>query len=76
MTYTQHEIDRAVTDAHTKFSGREAYFKWVSEWKANYKELSINIKVQKKLVRSHGDIFDWKESQKLSDLKSNARTAL
>lgn len=60
----------------TKFTNKEEYLAYRSNWKAEYKQLSKDIRTLKAEMRESGHQITWSEFSQLKKLKINATEML
>jgi len=60
----------------TKFTNKEEYLAYRSNWKAEYKQLSKDIRTLKAEMRESGHQITWSEFSQLKKLKTNATEML
>lgn len=60
----------------TKFTNKKEYLAYRSNWKAEYKQLSKNIRMIKAEMRESGHQITWSEFSQLKKLKTNATEML
>jgi hypothetical protein len=61
---------------HMKFTNKETYLEYRSNWKSEYNTLSKQIRVLKATVRESGHQITWTEFRELYQLKAKATAML